>query len=214
VVEATSKSSDKNKMALKDWVTLSLSLMALLISGVTAYFSIIRQVDDLRVIVEGSAYEDHDKDEIRVSTKIPLTMTFANLGNRPAAVTSMWLWLNQPKTYDERQECFGEQPKIQAGFDVQPFIVEGGKIATQIASIKAEKFSVDISEDNHRSPLHYVTESCITFTIITADGNVVRNARRIDLSELRMENGNPIWTSWQRKQIILYQKWSNIFQGS
>src|SRR5690348_362687 len=37
-----------SEMTSKDWATLTLSLLALVVSGFTAYFNLIRQVDDLR----------------------------------------------------------------------------------------------------------------------------------------------------------------------
>jgi hypothetical protein len=40
-------------MLFKDWVTLSISIVALLISALTAYFNLFLQTDDLTVLIEG-----------------------------------------------------------------------------------------------------------------------------------------------------------------
>jgi hypothetical protein len=93
----------KNGMAAKDWITLTISLLAFFISGLSVYWNIIRQVDDLRLLIYGGTYTDIDP----VSKKLQIhsgniSLMFINLGNRPVAVTDIFLRSTNQK---EMTEC-------------------------------------------------------------------------------------------------------------
>jgi hypothetical protein len=84
---------DKKGMTAKDWTTLIFSVLALVISAASAYWNIIRQVDDVRVMIEGSPSIGVSGGKIISHFGPP--MTFINLGNRSAAISSVSLSIAQ-----------------------------------------------------------------------------------------------------------------------
>src|SRR5438105_4163957 len=86
-------------MAPKDWITLSVSILALIVSTLTAYWTIVRRVDDLRVVITGSPLLIFEKDIQGINFYLTNgNITFLNLGNRPAAVTRIYLALSPPSS--------------------------------------------------------------------------------------------------------------------
>jgi hypothetical protein len=112
---------------VRDWLSLLFSLLALGISSVTAYWSIIRQIDDVRLMVTRSpsfAF-DSDKNQIKIHTE--QILTYINLGNRPVAINGIRLWINQPNIdldkNEPRNKCFDSGPFVWVAADTDPVVL-------------------------------------------------------------------------------------------
>jgi hypothetical protein len=83
--------------SLKDAVTLALSILAFLISGISAYVNVISQVDDIRVVVDQVPSIDVDIIDnpprlgLVIDSSKELRLLFINAGNRQAAIRAMRL---------------------------------------------------------------------------------------------------------------------------
>jgi hypothetical protein len=94
-VKPSANGSSKAAITFKDWASLTFSLLALTISAGSAYFSIIRQVDDLRVLIDGVLIVRPEKGTGNITIETDQSLNFANLGNRPIAVPIINILVNQ-----------------------------------------------------------------------------------------------------------------------
>jgi hypothetical protein len=128
-----SKAQEKNGLELKDAISLLMALAALVISFVTLYYTTIRQVDDLGVIIRGPAHVTIDQStaEFKVEQLKKDALTFVNLGNRSAAINSIKMFAIQPDDKGELRECgepnseFEPEPET---LNVEAIVVKAGEI--------------------------------------------------------------------------------------
>ena len=85
----TSKARESRVLMLKDFVSMAVAAIAFVISVITAYFSTIRLVDDVRVIVVHSPNLVFVGGPIGISGSLGLA--FVNAGNRAVAITGVSL---------------------------------------------------------------------------------------------------------------------------
>jgi hypothetical protein len=78
-------------MGAKDWLSIVLSVVALLTSAGTAYFINMRQTDILRLEINASPTLSMDNSTAQMSLKGDLVFFVINAGNRPAVVSAMQL---------------------------------------------------------------------------------------------------------------------------
>ncbi len=117
-------------MELKDWLTVTLSLLALLISLTTAYFNIILTKDDIRVIAsEPILIVDGKGVPAVLGTQ---QITFFNLGNRSAVVRLVSFIFKKPSEQPSEDraisQCNEETQQSELGYDFEPFVIEPGKV--------------------------------------------------------------------------------------
>ncbi|WP_164935174.1 hypothetical protein [Bradyrhizobium zhanjiangense] len=92
-----------NGMILKDWSALILSGCAFIVSLLSFYFSNVRQVDDLRLILgDQQPVTMIVKDGASLDVSPTFTFTFINSGTRTAAVTDIAFLLRQPTDANDR----------------------------------------------------------------------------------------------------------------
>jgi hypothetical protein len=70
----------------KDYLAITISLVALAISAFTAYFTVVRQTDDLRVISTEHPHVRFSADKARAYLGGTLSLSFINAGTRPAII--------------------------------------------------------------------------------------------------------------------------------
>jgi hypothetical protein len=93
-------------MTIKDWITITLSVLAFTISAITAYFNLSER-RQLLVIANGTIVPDEDTLKLRDSETVALT--FSNPGNRRVAVTGLSLSALQ---ISETATLQGECPQL------------------------------------------------------------------------------------------------------
>jgi len=115
-------------MQAKDWITGILAFLALVVSAATAYYTTIRQADDLRVVssLEPVVIID-DRGKLGVSGQQEIT--FINSGNRDAAVTGVTLvvfkLMGPPSA---NSQCNEGKQVASLVYEVEPFIIVPGGI--------------------------------------------------------------------------------------
>src|SRR6202521_5599200 len=173
-------------MAAKDWVSGTLSAMALLVSVSVAYLTIFQQRDDLRVSFAHDVPTigfDHKTNKIRVA--VDHKVTLINSGNRAVAVRDVGLSIVQSKNIDSRfsiensDVCFsGTTEDFQ--YKMGSFVVGPGEIVIKraqldLAEVPANKreggeLLVDLSDENKGQAKYYVI-ACVVFILITPDSD-------------------------------------------
>ncbi|WFT88403.1 hypothetical protein [Rhizobium leguminosarum] len=90
-------------MTFKDWITITLSVLAFTISAATAYFSLSER-RQLLAIANGTIVPDHET--LKLGDSQTVAFTFSNPGNRRVAVTGLSLSALQiSETATLRGEC-------------------------------------------------------------------------------------------------------------
>jgi hypothetical protein len=133
-----SNQSSKNGFAPKDWVAVTISVLALIVSGGTAYFNVIQKVENVSVTVRYTPSVDKDGDKLAVRPET-YSVFFINSGNRPVTIFGMSVLFVQHK---ERLafNCYPETIEAAAGqfdTDLEPFVVKENEVAIKSFKIGA-----------------------------------------------------------------------------
>lgn len=121
------------------WIGSPTAWLALMLSGFSAYFTVIRKADELGVIVRDTpiVVRTLPTDDLAV-INFQQDLSFTNAGNRPAAITNIALLIWTPERKEERCPSDSE-PKRSYDYDFQSVVVRPGDIVTTTLS----KFSND-----------------------------------------------------------------------
>lgn len=142
--ERNKKDEKPPQFTAKDWITTSLSILAFLLSLVTAYFNVARQADDLEAVAPIIPELIWLPDNRELLTQGDTTQfVFVNAGNRAATILKTSFWIVQPKEDDANsdydQQCADNLKP--SGFEAQEFPTSFGPfvIKEREALLKAEK---------------------------------------------------------------------------
>jgi len=193
-------------MTSKDWATLTLSILALAVSGFTAYFNLLRQVDDLRVTITADLGEYIKDDELVVTSATGLLLFFANLGTRQAGIESVTVNVSLLDEKHKDLYCRFSEP-----LSIEPVVLKAGEIAvvkgTLTRSIEA-KFC-----DSVKNVEKFVASSFVSYTIITPD-TYLPSPVPTEIANIIVEKNTKEKTyydmTWQ-KVAQVYYKWRTIF---
>ena len=115
---------------MKDWISTILSCLALGVSGFTAYFNILQQTDDVRIVSSSQPIVVFD-DKGTLGLAGQQQITFINSGNRDVAVTDVTLAVMRLNTPPVTNSQCSELRNFQVAnlvYDFEPFIVTPGQI--------------------------------------------------------------------------------------
>jgi hypothetical protein len=122
---------ETKKPILKDWLSLAISILAFSVSAFTAYYNVVRQVEDLSVLIS-SVPDIRMVNPNQMSFAGGLSLAFVNLGNRPIAVLNAGVWL-RPKGADKSCTAGGaETLEFKTAFE--PGVVKPGEILLKDAT--------------------------------------------------------------------------------
>lgn len=200
-------------MTTKDYISLGISLCALFVSGMVAFFNFFWTHHDVKVALPESdrvidlvvAVEDLMGTKVLgVSTR--QTFTFVNSGNAPVAITSIRLFAKQTKVAADTAVC--EAKKNEYGVVVdgpnvlaaavgghstfQPVVVDAKKIASTYVEI-AKGAEIAIERGPNDTSIH--VSVCYEFDVIVAHSDlrtigVFVESQKVDLVE-RRSSGDP-----------------------
>jgi hypothetical protein len=167
-------------MDAKDWVTGILALLALVVSAATAYYTALRQADDLRVVssLEPVVIID-DKGKLGISGRQEIT--FINSGNRDIAVTGATLVIFKLAGPPSANSQCNEGTQVASlVYEVEPSILlKAGEIV--VKKFDATLFPQLWVTDSHDSNLKYfvlghslfgkgeVAFTCLRLTVTTPE---------------------------------------------
>jgi hypothetical protein len=190
-------------MAAKDWVGTITGTIALAISAGTAYFNILRQSDDLRVVLGGHAPGlsiDWVKGEVRPSGET--TLTFINSGNRAAVVTDIQLQVAE-WSRDDLATCTIERREshLNVKYQAGAIVVKAGEILvvkTALSDKRAYRQEQAILRlDPKKAGGDFVILSlCMIFDVVTPDNTEVRAAVPSIVSRIPRNEAGGLGDAW------------------
>jgi hypothetical protein len=134
-----------NGMILKDWSAIVLSGCAFIVSFLSFYFSNVRQVDDLWLILGNQQpITMIVKDGASLDVSPTLAFTFINSGTRTAAVTNIAFLLRQPTDMSDRSCSY---PRAPIEYETDVIVLQPGQIAAKTLSAKKKQGYDEVEED-------------------------------------------------------------------
>ena len=104
--------SRKTHFAVKDWIAVSISLVALVLSIVTFYFTNFRIDDNLQARVADTSLDSEKSDDGADNRLMIARVAFVNAGNRPAVLLSVhYLFADKPDSENGAQGAECQSPK-------------------------------------------------------------------------------------------------------
>ncbi len=114
----------RQRIGTREWLGIVLSVVAVVTSVGTAYFSTIRQLDILRMDVNASPTLSMDRTTSRMAVKGELSFFLINAGNRPAVISRLLLKIGD---IDLEGNCKGTQLVA----DMDAFVVSSQDIVAK-----------------------------------------------------------------------------------
>jgi hypothetical protein len=120
------------QLALKDWFSTILSLLAFIVSGLSLWLSNFRQVDDLRLILPDQRPSFlFSADEKTLDYSADYKLLLLNSGNRPIAISRIQFSVHQDVN-TQRSDCSDVGPS----FHITPFVIKPGELVVQDIVLK------------------------------------------------------------------------------
>jgi hypothetical protein len=194
----------------KDAVTLTISIFALIISALSAYWTIIRQVDDLRVVISGAPkaiYKDDHTIEFWITNG---NLTFTNLGNRSAAVVSALLNIKLPGSNGDKCTEGGNSWLL----DVSAVVIKAGDISVQSTRLAKGNDNPILYPVEFRTGENVNIETCMIFNVITPDNTAIEKKvliREFAVSNVATDKIRDHLDFLPGKPEILVKKWGLAF---
>jgi hypothetical protein len=151
---------------------LFVSIVALGVSGLTAYFNILRQVDDLRLLFSENPaiILDWKKNTAEISFFEP--MTFINAGNRPATITTSTIvfLIVSVDNIEAPMPCRQKSWSMAFILDpevIKPFVIEANKVLlfpfeySFVYNLRSQKFIEEAKS--------FYLVACMNIEILTPD---------------------------------------------
>jgi hypothetical protein len=126
---------EKNKptaggLTAKDWITITLSSLALVISASSAYYNILRQQDDLRVVIGEAPGIFYDTNARNIAIIGGQGLTFINSGNRAAAIMNVSLVIATPLKDENSPKC-STTSTYELRYLFEPFVMKPGELTVK-----------------------------------------------------------------------------------
>jgi hypothetical protein len=124
-------------VAVKDWVGIAISCVALTVSAGSAYFNVLLQRDDIRVVVGRSPFVEVGN-EGQLTLAGDQDLTFINSGNRQAAITNFGVFSFFVKDQaSDDASCFRPlQFPLVLPYEVKPLVLKPGEVMLFKAELK------------------------------------------------------------------------------
>jgi hypothetical protein len=128
----------RERIKAREWVTIFVSLTALALSLVTAYFGVVRQVEELRIFTATTIPMVKWLDDGRLQLDGPLDIAFLNTGTRPVVILAAYLFL----VTDQDDEISKAEPcnDFRGGypFDLDSFVLKEKESVTKLLKLKLD----------------------------------------------------------------------------
>ena len=173
----------KSALTLKDWISLTFSSIALVVSLITAYLNTIRQIDDVRLVLGELPFIWQKKKHVVITGHQELTLI--NSGNRSAAITRAALLVVRPLTGARATDCDFDTVRVvfSIDYDFDPLVLKAGEIVVRRALLPRDKGAGVFRElkqggaQDFRSvtggdaiAIDEIVRVCLLFSVATPDG--------------------------------------------
>jgi hypothetical protein len=171
------KEAPKQKWTARDFVSLTVSVIALIISGGSVYFTLLRQIDDVSMVVGGMPMADWVDGKALSIEANEFNVTFMNTGTRSVVVN--WLAVDYAQPIYDDEGCARHATSFTT--DLQPLVIKEKEIVVKkikiadashgLFGINAERLSSNKYTfkllDHNRGKDTVRTEICITVSLTT-----------------------------------------------
>jgi hypothetical protein len=114
-----------------------LSMFAISLSAGTFYSNVLKKVDDLRLVVDGTVQLSGTRESLN-ATPTSLRMTLINAGNREVAITSVSLVVDQlDQSGLPKASCLNNT----VPFETEPILLKEGEISIQQMRVPGDFFT-------------------------------------------------------------------------
>jgi len=200
---------------MKDKVTFVLSILAFLISGSSFYFSSLRQVDDLQVIITNELIVKVDREAGNISVSGTPTAVIINSGTRAAAIVLVGVVIRQK--FDDKSEDCGEVGIVTAysmhaagqtilKYDEAPLSIKGDDVTPRTLKFGADFLEAgtdDVKKGDDDGtvviPLGEEAERdghfrvCMLFRVATPGGLDAFRAVSLVIYDVKRKEGDVTW---------------------
>ena len=170
------------------WLPTGIALLALALSGGTAYYTIVRQLDRVSMIIRDLPIAFRvSADKLVLGTK-DITIAFVNSGNRPALIFAVNVWVIQSDELGQG-DCtlakIREVAELETSFD--PTVIKQGEFVSKTIRITGDPFSknrpdkntgalnIDVAKEL-RSAKEVSVEVCFMVSMATASKKMHRTS--------------------------------------
>jgi hypothetical protein len=123
----------KRSFAIKDWITVAISTLALSISAITAYVSVLRQTERLSVVAQNvPRSQREDREQMSIGIDGFFDVSLINSGDRTIAVLSVELivlQIDESKNESCGEFAFKGPDPMKTSFT--PIMLKGNEVATE-----------------------------------------------------------------------------------
>jgi hypothetical protein len=122
-------------MTTKDWITITLAVLAFVISAGSAYFNIVQKVEHVSVIARYAPIVRKHGDTLTVRPE-EHRLIFVNSGNRPVSIVAVEVIFLQ-HTDRQTSDCnlYGAPAAGRFETDVKPFVVKENEVLIKTLNI-------------------------------------------------------------------------------
>jgi hypothetical protein len=121
VGSSEAEKTDKHRLVLKDYLSITISALAFLTASLTPFFTFLRQSDNVSIVLSGFDPPAGKMLETLQAPKNYLSFVLINLGNRPVAVLDMQIiYMSHP---NDRQ--------IKLGRRCAPWMLDGPPVVLE-----------------------------------------------------------------------------------
>jgi hypothetical protein len=129
--EAREPKKKKVEFTWKDW----LGVVAILISAFTGYYNVIRQSDDVGVVLSWPPTPDTEVGDLALkSKKSALYATFINSGNRGAVISEAVFWFPQRSKESDADCTHIEFVDSMVPINIEPLVLKEKDVAVRLLS--------------------------------------------------------------------------------
>jgi hypothetical protein len=142
---------DRSDFKIEEYAAIVISVVALLVSAISAYFSTIAVVDDVRLSLDGESVirVDLTAHTVTLTTK-SLAYYFINLGNRSEAISRGSIWFDLSSFDGNPISCDAAKNRDGLSFS-EPVVIKANEIArvtSRDMTLVAHCPGVDLSNAN------------------------------------------------------------------
>jgi hypothetical protein len=158
------------RMKAKEWVAILISVTALGLSAMTAYFTLVRQSEELRVFVgDAIPFVTGRTNDGRLQLEGNLDIAFMNTGTKPIIVLGVSLIVSDIEDRKKSKSCKSSFGNIL--FDADSFVVKEKEAVAKLLRFDRRRKHVELTEDgrivmaapkNSRGEPSRFVETCIS----------------------------------------------------
>jgi hypothetical protein len=157
---------------LKDYIAVTVSMVALGLSAMTAYFTVLRVTERLEVTLM-QAPELRMTANQTAAWKGSLNLAFVNNGNVPIAVADATMILFQSTKTDDGDECIGDAEAVELSLVTESFVVKPAEIVVKSLAPKEGERQVIKLKNKFKKGEWFHVIGCVQLRFVTSRGGEI-----------------------------------------